>query len=258
MSRFSRQLGFMNRNDPMQGFFIIMLLLLATQITRDRPDRSANEIVAFLASFVIATTLHELSHAVTAYALGDRTAKDLGRITLNPIEHFDPFGFIGMVMISLGYGLIGWGKPVPVNPARFKSRWLRPQRGMAVVAAAGPISNIVQATIVAIPLRLADKPFTLDGSSAATYGWIFVYVNVLLAAFNFIPIPPLDGSKILLGLVPRFWYPILAPLERYGFLILFVIFFFNTSITNDLSTAMINPQQTFLLRQLTGIDFSYL
>lgn len=256
MSRFSRQLGFMNRNDPMQGFLIIMLLLLVTQISTDRPDYSAEQVVAFLASFVIATSIHEFSHAITALALGDRTAKDLGRVTLNPIEHFDPFGFIGMVMISLGYGMIGWGKPVPVNPARFKDRRLRPQRGMAVVAAAGPISNILQALIVAVPLRLTDQEFTISGGGAAMYGWIFVYVNILLASFNFIPIPPLDGSKILLGLVPRFWFPILAPLERYGFLILFVIFFFNTSITNDLSNAMIDPQRTFLLNHFTGLHFS--
>jgi Zn-dependent protease len=247
----------MNRNDPMQGFFIIMLLLLATQITRDRPDRSADEIVAFLASFVIATTIHEFSHAFVALRLGDTTARDLGRISLNPLVHFDPFGFIGMVMISLGYGMIGWGKPVPVNPARFKSKYLRPQRGMAVVAAAGPISNVLQALIVAIPLRLTDQEYTLSGGGVAMFGWIFVYVNILLAAFNLIPIPPLDGSKILLGLVPRFWYPILAPLERYGFLILFVIFFFNSSITNDISTAMTNPQQVYLLKHITGLPFQY-
>lgn len=255
MSRFSRQLGFMNRNDPMQGFLIIMLLLLATRITSDRPNYSAEQVIAFLASFVIATTIHEFSHAVTALRLGDTTARDLGRISLNPIVHFDPFGFIGMVMISLGYGLIGWGKPVPVNPARFKSSYLRPQRGMAVVAAAGPISNVIQALIVAIPLRLADKPFTISGGGVEMYGWIFVWVNILLATFNLIPIPPLDGSKILLGLVPRFWYPILAPLERYGFLILFVLFFFDTSITRDISTAMISPQRNFLFERIVGIPF---
>jgi Zn-dependent protease len=245
----------MNRNDPMQGFFIIMLLLLVTQISRDRPDYSAEQVAAFLASFVIATTIHEFSHAYSAFRLGDRTAKDLGRITFNPLAHFDPFGFIGMVMISLGYGMIGWGKPVPVNPARFTNRHLRPQRGMAIVAAAGPISNVIQALLVAIPLRIADKPWTLEGGGVGMYGWIFVYVNILLASFNLIPIPPLDGSKILLGLVPRFWYPVLAPLERYGFLVLFVIFFFNSGITNDISNAMIDPQRTFLLKHITGLPF---
>lgn len=253
MSRFPRQLGFMNRNDPMQGFLIIMLLLLVTQISRDRPNYSAEQVAAFLASFVIATTIHEFSHAFSALKLGDRTAKDLGRISLNPLVHFDPFGFIGMVMISLGYGMIGWGKPVPVNPSRFTNRHLRPQRGMALVAAAGPISNVLQALVVAIPLRLTDQDYTLQGGDIAMYGWIFVYVNILLASFNLIPIPPLDGSKILLGLVPRFWYPILAPLERYGFLVLFVLFFFNSSITNRLSAAMTDPQQLFLLRHIAGL-----
>lgn len=240
----------------MSGFLIIMLLLVATQLTRGRPDRSAKEIAAFLVAFIVATTLHELSHAVTAWKLGDNTAKDLGRITLNPMEHFDPFGFIGMVMISLGYGMIGWGKPVPVNPARFTNKHLRPQRGMAIVAAAGPISNVIQALIVAIPLRLADKPFDLSANGIESFGWIFVYVNLLLASFNLIPIPPLDGSKILLGLVPRFWYPILAPLERYGFLILFVIFFFNSNLTNELSAAMIEPQFNFLMKHLVAGRFA--
>lgn len=237
----------------MSGFLIIMLLLFATQITRGRPDRSAREIAGFLVAFVIATTLHELSHAVTAWKLGDNTAKDLGRITLNPLSHFDPFGFIGMVMISLGYGMIGWGKPVPVNPARFTNKHLRPQRGMALVAAAGPISNVIQALLVAIPLRLADKPYNISSGGIEMFGWIFVTVNILLASFNLIPIPPLDGSKILLGLVPRFWYPILAPLERYGFLLLFILFFFNSTITNELSRAMTFPQQDFLIRHIIGV-----
>jgi len=119
--------------------------------------REPYQIVAFLLSFVIATTIHEFMHAYVAHRLGDNTARDLGRITLNPVEHFDPIGFFGMVMISIGFPFIGWGKPVPVNPSRFTHRFAGDrQRGMAIVAAAGPLSNVAQALIAAIPYRKAS------------------------------------------------------------------------------------------------------
>jgi len=241
MPRDLDRLGFINRNNPQSGFILILLLLMATSFAGGRPDRSVEQIVAFLASFIVATAIHEFCHAFFALKLGDRTAAELGRVTLNPLAHFEPFGFIGMVMISLGFGMIGWGKPVPVNPARFSVKALRAHQGMALVAIAGPISNLVQAAIVAVPLRLSGSSFTLSGGSLEMYAWTFVYVNLLLAAFNMIPIPPLDGSKVLLGLVPRFWYPILAPIERYGFVILLVLFFIGGDIGNSIVSAMIDP-----------------
>src|SRR5579884_647850 len=149
-----------------------------------------DQIIAILASFVIATTIHECMHAYVAWRLGDDTGRRLGRITLNPIEHFDPIGFFGMVLISLGYTMVGWGKPVPVNPGAL--RWH--QRGMAIVAAAGPISNIVQAAVIGIPLRIAEAAGADLGKLGTYLGW-YVWVNLLLAAFNMIPIPPLDGHK---------------------------------------------------------------
>jgi Zn-dependent protease len=111
---------------------------------------------------------------------------------------------------------------------------------MAIVAIAGPISNLVQAAIVAIPLRLSGTAFTLS-EGPEMYAWTFVYVNLLLAAFNMIPIPPLDGSKVLLGLVPRFWYPVLAPIEKYGFVILLLLFFIGGNIGTSIVSAMIDP-----------------
>ena len=176
-----------------------------------RPD--ATVIIMTMLAFVIATTVHEFCHAWSALMLGDDTAQRQGRITLNPIAHFDPIGFLGMMLIAVaGFG-IGWGRPVPINPARLRGR----QRGVALTALAGPASNIVLATLFIIPLRFgqADLPY-----AAEVFLNRMVFVNILLASFNLIPIPPLDGHKILTGILPDFWYPYLAPLERYGVLIL--------------------------------------
>lgn len=206
--------------------------------------RSPEQIIAFLLSFVIATTLHECAHAVTAYRLGDPTAKEQGRITLNPIMHFDPFGFFGMVLISLGFGFIGWGKPCPVSPSRFKYTFGgHRQRGMAVVALAGPVSNILQAVIVAIAYRLLIQSGVALSSGAITFISAFLTVNILLASFNMIPIPPLDGHKILAGLLPPFWYPILVSLERYGFMILIVLFFIGGQIGGSIVGGLIDPMR---------------
>lgn len=180
------------------------------------------EIVTMLVSFVIAISIHEFMHAYTAHKLGDDTAKRLGRITLNPVEHFDPIGFFGMVMISIGFPFIGWGKPVPVQPGNFRGRWSKHRKeGMLLVAAAGPLSNIAQAIIAAVPFQILwrNGSANVDVLDALQ---TFIGVNLLLAAFNLIPVPPLDGYKILSGLLPKFWTPILQPLEQYGFMVLFL------------------------------------
>jgi len=199
--------------------------------------RVPDQILAYLLSFILATTIHEFMHAWTAQWLGDPTARDLGRITLNPAMHFDPFGFFGMVMISIGFPFIGWGKPVPVNPSRFLHRFGRRRNaGMAIVAAAGPLSNVVQALVAAIPYQYAVRN-GVDLGGAGTFLTAYLTVNVLLASFNMIPVPPLDGHKILMGILPSFWQPVLAPLERYGFVILLLLFF----IGGQLGSSIVNP-----------------
>jgi len=213
----------------------------------DRNFREPELILAYLLSFVVATTIHEFMHAWTAQRLGDNTARDLGRITLNPLMHFDPIGFFGMVMISIGFPFIGWGKPVPVNPSRFTHRFGgRRQTGMAIVAAAGPISNIVQALLAAIPYQYAVRN-DVDLGRLWTYLTTYMLVNVLLASFNMIPVPPLDGHKILMGILPSFWYPVLAPLERYGFILLLLLFFIGGQLGNSIVNPILSPVQDTIL-----------
>jgi Zn-dependent protease len=208
--------------------------------------RPVEDVIAILISFVIAVSIHEFMHAYTAHRLGDNTARDLGRITLNPVSHFEPFGFIGMVLISLGFPFIGWGKPVPVQPGRFRGRWAqRRHQGMLLVAAAGPLSNVVQALVMAIPYQIAVRN-GIDLGQLGSFMFWFIWINILLAAFNMIPIPPLDGHKILMGILPDFWRPVLAPLEQYGFMILLLLFFIGGRIGGSIVGGMINPVQDFL------------
>jgi Zn-dependent protease len=203
------------------------------------------QFVAILLAFVVGITVHEFCHAWSALMLGDDTAARQGRVTLNPLSHLDPIGSIGVLLIAVaGFG-IGWGRPVPVNPARVRWR----QRGLGITAIAGPISNIVIASLFVIPLRFGD-PAAL-GPNVETFVTYMVLVNLLLASFNLIPIPPLDGHKILVGILPDFWYPFLAPLERYGIPILLVLimsgFLFGGSVLREMYAPVYDALRTTIL-----------
>jgi Zn-dependent protease len=241
------KLHFVSRGSPNSGIYVIMLLLLLGQLMSGHTLPPTKQIVTVLVCFIVAISIHEFMHAFVALKLGDPTAEQQGRITLNPVSHFEPFGFMGMVLISLGYNFIGWGKPVPVNPSRLtKFRPDQRHRAMALVALAGPLTNVALAIPAAVILRNTN-PNTSDLGYLAY--WFFM-VNVLLAAFNAIPLPPLDGYKIMVGLLPKFWTPVLAPLERYGFLILFLIFFLGGRVGSSLTGEMINPVRNLLVRIL--------
>lgn len=182
-------------------------------------------------TLLVAFTLHELAHAVTADYLGDPTPRNMGRITLNPLKHLDPIGTI-MLLIA-GFG---WAKPVVVNPMNMRGN---PRRDMAIVAIAGPLSNIVMATIAAIPFRLGLLQFTQTPTAGIipTLPFVmseFIWINLILAFFNLIPIPPLDGSKILFAVLPPEMAYKLRPLEQYGFLILMGAVFLVPSVMNVL------------------------
>jgi len=208
--------------------------------------RDPQVILATLIAFVVGITVHEFCHAWTALMLGDDTARRQGRVTLNPLAHLDPVGTLGMLMIAvLGFG-IGWGRPVPVNPGRLRGR----QRGMAVTALAGPLSNVVLATVFAIPYRFGGG-LAVPSFAEVTLQQLVV-VNILLAAFNLIPIPPLDGLKIVTGLLPDFWYPYLVLLERYGIGILLVLIVLGAWGGGSILAAMYLPVFRLLFTLIVG------
>jgi Zn-dependent protease len=181
-------------------------------------------LVAVAIFLLVGFPVHEFSHALVAYRLGDGTAKLFGRLTLNPLVHLDPFGSALLVASALlGGFFIGWAKPTPVNPAMLRGG----RRAEAWVAAAGPVSNLVMAGLAALALR-AIVAFNLADSDASIFVanvvYIFVYINIALFLFNLIPIPPLDGSKVVFSLMnPRTVWQIRPTLEQWGFLILIVV-----------------------------------
>jgi len=177
---------------------------------------------------LVGLPVHEFSHALAAFRLGDGTAKMFGRLTLNPIAHFDPVGgtllaltFIGSAATGGAIGF-GWAKPTPVNPLNLEGG----RRGEAIVAAAGPLSNLVLAAAGAIPLRYlyANPQLILDMPLLEQVLWLFVQINLLLMLFNLIPVPPLDGSKVMFAFMDRRTeYQIRPLLEQYGLIILIIL-----------------------------------
>jgi Zn-dependent protease len=172
--------------------------------------------------------VHEFSHAWAANMLGDATARWQGRLTLDPRAHFDPLGGLILIISTVLSGfIIGWAKPTPVNP--YNLRYGR--RGEALVAASGPISNLVMAIVAAVPVRLiwSDPSLVLTLQTSFVAGlvynvlFMFVVINALLAVFNLLPIPPLDGWKIVGGLVDARLAYQMRQVEQYGFLILILL-----------------------------------
>ncbi len=189
---------------------------------------------------IVSLTIHEAAHAWTADQLGDPTARLLGRVSLNPIVHIDPIGTILLPLISSfsGLPLLGWAKPVPVNISRLRHH----RRDFMIVAAAGPISNFLQALVVAGVFRAVYEPG--DTGMLIAILWKTVETNLLLAFFNLLPIPPLDGGNVLAGLVPESAARILDQVRQFGFIALYAL------MLSGILGQLILPPTEFFLRLL--------
>ena len=179
-----------------------------------------------------AISFHEFCHAYAARRLGDPTAEMQGRLTLNPIKHFDPIG--ALMLLFVGFG---WAKPVPVNTRYFKNI----RRDMFIVSIAGIVGNLLTAFVFVMIMRTLPQFIPL-GVAGGLFIQIMILINVGLAAFNILPIPPLDGSKMLYVLLPFEWLRIYYFLERYGFIILLVLVFTGTI------RVLMSPVMSFFLR----------
>ena len=191
-----------------------------------------------------AITIHEFAHGYVAYKLGDPTAKYLGRLSFNPLVHIDLFGTIllPLTMVTLGLPPLGWAKPVPINFSSLKN----PKRDMLWVGIAGPCANLLIAILFAGIIKL---PFVKENAIYVQLLSLSVILNLVLGVFNIIPIPPLDGSRILISLLPLRYAYIYSFVESYGFLIIFLLLWMG-ALRN-----VIGPIVTALAR-LLQVDFS--
>lgn len=170
---------------------------------------------------LVSLSIHEAAHAWTADRLGDPTARQLGRVTFNPLAHIDWIGTVLFPLIAMysQFPLIGWAKPVPVNLHNLRA----PRRDFAIVAAAGPVSNLLLAVVGALILAVFDPQFGTSLTAGVLYN--FVKLNVLLAVFNMIPVPPLDGGNVIAGFVPEGAARLIDQMRPWGFLILYALMF---------------------------------
>jgi Zn-dependent protease len=185
---------------------------------------------------LIALPVHEFAHAFIAYRLGDVTSRDYGRLSLNPLDHLDP---VGALMILIGG--FGWAKPVPVNPYGL-SRSRNSTVGFALVSLAGPLSNLFLAALFAVPIRLNLIPSGFVERLVIQFVWI----NIILAVFNLIPVPPLDGSRVAVAVLPPQWGEYILRAESYGIMIVLALVFLG--VVN----LLILPPTIFLSRLLLG------
>jgi Zn-dependent protease len=202
---------------------------------------------------LFALTVHEYAHGWVALRFGDPTARDAGRLTLNPISHLDPIGTIMLFLIHLG-----WAKPVPVNPYYFRN----PRKDMMWVSLAGPGANMLVAFCLGVIIRFLNLFPAAPGLEASFFGVIVqmivfgLVINLILAFFNLLPIPPLDGSKILMGILPPQYEEPLMQLERFGPFLLIAIIFIGRALHIPILWGILSPFVSFFSYVFAGADLS--
>lgn len=207
-------------------------------------------IIYVIPVILISLSFHEAAHAFVSYKLGDPTAKNMGRLTINPLKHLDPLGTL-MMIISARTGIgFGWAKPVPINPNYYKNR----KQGTMLTGLAGPVSNLLLAFLSAFPLLFININYNIDtlgqyDKITIIYNFIgmFFVSNISLAIFNLLPIPPLDGSKILTGILPSRLYFKLMQYENYVGLVFIAIVLFFSKQFSDVLGFIITPVQRAII-----------
>ena len=210
------------------------------------------KVAVFALPILFAITVHEAAHGYVARYFGDSTAERLGRITLNPLKHIDPIGtlLLPALTVMLGGILFGWAKPVPVNFANLRN----PKKDMLWVAAAGPASNLIMAIFWAILLNMVNEPAGNNGLFNANYfltemSWAGISINLVLMVLNLLPLPPLDGGRIAVSLLPNKLAYQLSSVEKYGFFILIALMF--TGILGKIISPFIQFFTALILRIFT-------
>jgi Zn-dependent protease len=212
-------------------------------------DFSLETVALAVIPVVLAIALHEAAHGYVARIFGDQTAWMLGRVTLNPLKHVDPIGTVavpGLLLLTGAPFLFGWAKPVPVNFGNLRN----PKRDMIWVAGAGPLANFAMALLWAFVAQAAAPSGMLDSDGLYRMAQIGISINLVLMVLNLLPIPPLDGGRIAVGLLPDAAARALARLEPYGFILIIVLLV--TGLLGDLMRPILRVA-TFLLYTLTGL-----
>jgi len=232
--------------------WVILGVLLVAAVALNSRSIDLSNIGVLMLRFALlfpAIILHEVAHGYTAYLLGDPTAKRMGRLTLNPIKHVDPVGTvilpIALLVMSGGAFFFGYAKPVPFNPRNFKNE----RTGMLLTGIAGPVTNIALAVVFGIGLRFFPETGPVWLGYVFTGLYYFAYFNLVLAFFNLVPVPPLDGSRVLQWFLPDALRDAYHSLERYGFLALIAL----TWVFPGLFSAYLNVTVEPVFRLLTGM-----
>ena len=209
---------------------------------------SPSLVISRILTLIIALTVHEFSHALIAYRFGDTTARDAGRLTLNPLKHLDVLGSLMLLLVGFG-----WAKPVPINPYALRRK---SESAEMWVSLAGPASNLLLAVIAGLLLRLHLFPWQASSGilpSAADFFFTFMTINLVLMLFNLIPLAPLDGEKVLAFFLPSKWSNSFSQIQRYGPILLMVLLFVLPMVGVDIISWVMTPALNQISKALLGV-----